>query len=299
MKRERIMLLLTLLLLIMLPVPARADTGPKPSIEIVCANLKGSEVYLDLLIDDDLPSMGFMFGRMDSSFDPEGYYDKTMLDLLRGYNKDGWRPALATGTSNPLWAELRCKVMADGSAISKFNYFGVPNSFKVIIVSQDGSVAVSNRIDRKAFDSVVEVDFANKHLDDDGYWELTAIEKTPLKQTFKQFLSTLAATYLIEGVVLLLFGFGFKENWKPFVFVNLATQVALYIVILFVAGNSGSIPAMFVYLLFEIVILFVEMAAYSRLLDSNKSKGIKRLYAICANLASFFAGWMIMGMSAI
>lgn len=42
-----------------------------------------------------------------------------------------------------------------------------------------------------------------------------------------QFLTTCILTLIIEGIILILFGYKLKENYKVFLVVNIITQIAL------------------------------------------------------------------------
>ena len=276
------------------PLPAGADTGPKPSVEIKCANLPGSEVYIDLLIDSPPVDDGFTFGKMRQGFEPDKYYDKDKLNKLRNYYEDGWRPALVTGTSAPLWGELRCKVLPDGGVGSRFDYFGVPDRFKIIMAADDGSLTVSNVIERKAINCVVNLDFSKRTAQGGGNYNIAVSENNPAVQTAKQFAFTLSSTFIIEGLLLLLFGFSFKLNWKPFIFVNLGTQLVLNLLVAYANFASGTALALLAYLVSEIVILIVETILFIFLLKQH-SRWRRALYAVVANIASFIAGFLLLG----
>jgi len=301
--------IVTILVLPAIPqLIARADAGPKPYITVYCHNLPEgvSEIYLDLLIDEPPleEGYGFRFGSMDQNYDPGNYYDGELLDILRNYNVGGWRPALVTGTSLPLWAELR-HVVKNGEAVSGFDYFGVPDRFKVIVVTENGDVAVSNVIERKAFGCVVDFDYADQSVastnleapdypdDDRRYGEAAASERNPVLHTIIQLSFTLSSTYIIEGIILLLFRFSLRRNWKPFVFVNLGTQLALNVFVAIIKYFNGTGAAILACFVAEIVILIVEMVLYSFLLKQH-SKLRRAFYAITANIASFLFGFVLM-----
>ncbi len=272
--------LCALLFLALLPQTVHADAGPKPTVTVQCSNMPvGQQVYLDLLIEDPPleAGAGFTLGGAD-----EAQYDAEMLETLRQYSVDGWRPALATGTGAPLWGELRCGVQPDGTASSTFSYFGLPDRFKVIAVSEDGAVAVSGVVERKAFESTVAFDYAAQ----------TARERNVPVQLAGQLALTLAVTLLVEGLMLLLFRFSFQLNWKPFLFVNLGTQFALYALIAFATYNLGALFGVLAYLFAEWLILVAETLLFVALLK-GQSKLRRAVYGITANLASFVAGMAI------
>ena len=296
---------------------ARADIGPKPSITINCLNLPGSVVYIDLLVDD-LPDDAEPF-----AFRVNRDYDGEIAAILESYNIDGWRAALTYG-KELLWGTLRREVSADGRATSSFNYFGIPDRFKVIIVTEDKTVTVSNMIIRKAFECVVNIDFSNRELSDTVYYitideydaadlsdnydaakeghnsnsnsielyTIYATESRPVMNTMIQFLYRLITTFIIEGLILLLFGFSIKINWKPFLMINLSTQAGLTLIIALTHGTFGTVAANIALFVCEFVILIVEPLLFASKLKQHS--GTRRAtFAVIANLVSFFTGVLL------
>lgn len=105
-----------------------------------------------------------------------------------------------------------------------------------------------------------------------------------------QFLCTLLPTLVIEGVVLVLFGFSWKQNRKPFLLVNLVTQGALAVYFSVTAVQSG-VGWWYFFLLIpaEIVIAFVEAKLYTPPADRRRPRRAFS-YGITANLCSALVG---------
>lgn len=102
-----------------------------------------------------------------------------------------------------------------------------------------------------------------------------------------------ALTLLLEGLIFLLFGYREKRSWLVFLLVNLVTQLGVNLVILFLspaATLSWSIwMGFFLYTPMEILVLVVEMIAFSKLLrERTKLRAV--LYAVVANLFSWALG---------
>ena len=265
------------------PLPVSADMGPKASITVRVTNLPDQEVYLDLLIEQPpfLNEEGFRYGRYEWGEDPE-YYDQKMLGVLKSYNVDGWRTALVTGTWQPLWGELRLSI-EDGAATSNFGYFGVPDRFKIIAVTESGDVVVSNVIDKKMFESVVDFDFVTG----------AAKEKSPVALIVRQFAITLPITLAIEALILLAFRFSLRQNWKPFLIINICTQAALHAGIYFSTSLLGMFGGLFAYVGIEFLIFIAEAVLFAFLLKQH-SKLRRVLYSISANAASFVIGIVLL-----
>ena len=80
-------------------------------------------------------------------------FNPKMLDVLKAYNKDGWRSAL-THCRFLLWGELT------GNDERSFNYFGTPEIFKIIAVDENGNITVSNVLERTELRAEVTFDLA-------------------------------------------------------------------------------------------------------------------------------------------
>jgi len=276
MKKSAEVILIALSIVLLLPFTACADVGPKPSIKLIVLNPPEDEYYLDLLIDYDKKSTY-------SNIREDDEYDENMISILREYNEDGWRPALVTGTKAPLFGKLT-GVREGDTMVHKFSYVGTPERFKVILVEKSGKVTVSEDIKRKAFESTVYYDYAKNKI-----WEASAS-----LSYIKQFTMTFTATLIVEGIMLILFRFSLRKNWKPFIMVNLFTQILLTLIVFSAMYFAGSMAAFLLYIPFEIGILIIESKLYKKYL---KEHSIRRriLYAITANMISFLLGmWVIL-----
>jgi len=276
MKKSAEVILIALSIVLLLPFTACADVGPKPSIKLIVLNPPEDEYYLDLLIDYDKKSTY-------SNIREDDEYDENMISILREYNEDGWRPALVTGTKAPLFGKLT-GVREGDTMVHKFSYVGTPERFKVILVEKSGKVTVSEDIKRKAFESTVYYDYAKNKI-----WEASAS-----LSYIKQFTMTFTATLIVEGIMLILFRFSLRKNWKPFIMVNLFTQILLTLIVFSAMYFAGSMAAFLLYIPFEIGILLIETKLYKKYL---KEHSIRRriLYAITANMISFLLGmWVIL-----
>ena len=208
---------------------------------------------------------------------------KDIFYTLKNYNVDGWRPALVTGTRVPLFGKL---AGIDEGSLKRhsFSYLGVPDRFKIIIVTGDNEIIVSeNVLDRKAFNTVVRFDCNTKLIKEENY----------ILPTIKQFIATGLTTLIIEGLILLLFRFSLKKNWKPFIIINMATQLLLSLIINISVFYKGIMLAVLAYAAFEWVILITESILFSKYLEGHTKKR-RVFYAITANLASFASGIVIM-----
>lgn len=275
-KKPLILFLMVIIFPLIFSFNVNADAGPKPSIEMIVKNPPQTEYYLDLLIDYNVekPYKNIREDEINS---------KQMYNLLKNYNTDGWRPALVTGTRVPLHGELVGTKSGDNMS-HYFSYVGVPDRFKVIIVTEDNNIIVSdNIIDRKAFNCRVYFDLDTNKLS----------ESPLVLEYFIQFITTFIATFIIEGFILILFRFNLKQNWKTFLVINVITLAFLNFLIFGTMYYLGSFAAVFFYILFEIVIFITEAKLFAKYLKQH-SKLRRVMFALTANIASFIFGFMSM-----
>ena len=258
-----------LLCLAVLPGTASADTGPKPAVTITVVNAPAGEYYLDLLIT----------GPGDyENIDPADY-DPALIAGLKSWEGEGWYPALVEGTSAPLFGDLTPG--ADGA--HRFSYFGLPDTFRIAVSGPDGAQATEEAFTRTVFYTRLTYD-----------WQSNSITRATSPAGFYavQFLSTLLPTLVVEGLLLFAFGFRARRDWLVFLLTNLATQAGLHLWIGSGAMAAGSHPLYYLLLMVaEAPILLVELLVYVFLLKEH-GRGRRALYALCANAASYAAGFL-------
>lgn len=274
MKNRKVIIALFILgLLLTFPITANADVGPKPQITIVVENPPVEEYYLDLLIDKN-------YSR-DNLGDKRSQYDKKKLALLENYNTDGWYAGLAHGTGIPMWGDL--KGVKSGDAMTHtFGYMGVPEYFKIIIVKPGNTLSISEEIHRNTFQYKMIYDY------DTGKISHQNIAISYLAQ----FLMTCIPTLIIEGIILILFRFSIRSNWKAFLGINLATQILLTATLGTILLKQGIFAGYLAFIPLEIIILAFEAIMFSKLLNQHKVKR-RVMYAVIANITSAIAGWLI------
>jgi hypothetical protein len=112
-----------------------------------------------------------------------------------------------------------------------------------------------------------------------------------------QLSTTLIATLILEGLLLLLFGFKLRENWRVFLLTNIITQILLTLSTGYVSYKFGVIGFIFIFMLAEFLIIVAETIVYAKLLKGRKT-GRRVAYAITANLVSLIAGIVVMALTA-
>lgn len=242
---------------------AFADSGPKPQLTVRVENAPQELYYLDLLAEGDWGEEdGNSIDGIDWNYDgKEDTLDPDLLALLRENVPAGWHACVAQGTTGaPMWGELYAEgTDAFGNDLHIFGYHGVPSTYRILLVTQSGKVWLSDVLERKVLQSSVTV-----HWADDAESTTVTVPST-VTGYLLQFLATLVPTLLIEGILLLLFRYSWKENWKAFLLVNLVTQGVLAAASSVLNLQNGA--ALWNYFLFlppmEVAILLIEIYLYA------------------------------------
>lgn len=264
-----------LLCLALLPATASADSGPKPVLTITVKNTPEGVYYLDLITQDSVVG-----GLSNLDWNRGGPYDEALLAGLHAWEDEGWYPAFAGGTKAPLFGDL--VPGADGA--HSFTYFGLPTTFRIAVSSASGAQAAEEPFTRTAFYTNLTYDYAANEI----------VESTPSwAPALLQFLFTLVPTLVVEGLLLLAFGFRWKENWLVFLLANLATQFGLHAALggAFVTISSHFLFYLLVLAVPELITFAVEAAVYAKLLKGRTPRR-RVLYALTANAASLLLGFL-------
>ncbi|MDR3552077.1 MAG: hypothetical protein P4L75_03035 [Clostridia bacterium] len=277
MKKAALFMVFLLAAALALTVFASADMGPKPSLEIVLQNAPDDACYADLLVD-------YTDAKLYSNLSSDDFsgLDEARIQKLAAYRDGEWRPALLTGTYAPLYGKLTGE-KSGKNYVYQYSYMGVPDYFRVIILTKDGRFIVSQPVRNTAFNGRV-------------YFNAKTAKASQLPAVLSyllEFLATCGATLLIEGAVLLLFRFSLRLNWKPFLLINVFTQILLTAVVWWMMYRSGPLDAVLAYLPFEIVIFILEAILFARFLRQH-SKLRRVLFALAANTASFAVGLAVL-----
>ena len=282
MKRSLRITVLILLAMAMLTVTALADMGPKPQLTIRVENAPEELYYLDILAegnyaDDENPFDGLEWSYSDEEI---AALDQELLEALRAAVPEGWHACTAQGsTGAPMWGDL----YPDEDGLHTFGYHGVPETYRVLMVTKSGEVFLSEVCTRTALQSSAAVDWAAKCV---TVPSISAAYAT-------QFLATFVPTLLMEGILLALFGLWNRKNVLVFLLVNLVTQGGLTVYFGISAvryGVSGGYR--FLLAAAELAILFAEYLLYRRFLTGRTQERIAA-YAVTANVCSAILGFIL------
>lgn len=247
-----------------------ADQGPKPSIKITIKNPPEGDYYVALLESGNGPMLN------EYEYDVEyGYVDENPInEIFYSYFEDGYRLHLSPVGSNILPS-------CDNHEY-RFGYM-VPGTFKVMVVTADGQVFVSNDITRKAFHAECVYDHQTGIL----------VERMTFRSTAK-YLTTAIICYVItlvlEAFILRLFHYPYGRNKRPFILINTVTQVFLNFVVVIVPlaikSLSSSMMTAFLWLFAEIIVIVIEVIYLRPRLKDYKGEIRKTKTGLCVVLAN-------------
>jgi len=246
-----------------------ADMGPKPQLKITVLNAPQESYYLDLLVKSDLLGPN---GENLEGLDP------TMITKLKSLEAQGWYPALVNGTAIPLFGDLT-GTMVNGKMVHTFGYH-LPDEYRIILVTQSGSVIVSDPLTMESFYTSLRFDAQSGEVS----------KPSVLIQYAAQFASTLIPTLIVEFVILLMFGLYSKRNLIAFLIMNLVTQIFLLFTVNAALIQMGLLSAILVLIFVEGFIWLFEMIVCWKAFDKKKKTWIRVVYALVANSVSFIMG---------
>ena len=273
MQRSLRMMLFLLLAVSLLTVSAFADMGPKPQLIVRVENAPEELYYLDLLEATSSRPEAFKNQELDGQ----------LLSMMQEHVPAGWHGCLSQPISGaPIFGQLT-GVPTDGVMLHQFSYYGVPETYRILMVTRSGEVFLSEPYTREVLQSSATLD-----------WNTKTLTIPPTSTAYAvQFLATFLPTLALEGILLVLFGFGRKlRNWGVFLLTNLITQGALSLFFGIMAVRSGvSFGYPFLLVIAEAGILLIEWLLYRRFLTGHPQERISA-YAVTANTCTAILGFI-------
>lgn len=283
MKRSFRSLLFLGLAVSVLTVTAFADMGPKPQLTVKVVNPPVEPYYLDILSEENYEDDTNPFDGLEWSYSDEeiASLDQDLLKALRAAVPEGWHACTAEGsTGAPMWGDL----YPNEKGLHIFGYMGVPDTYRILMVTKSGESWISEPYVRPGLQSSVKVNWTEKEA-----------SAPPAGMSYgAQFLSTLLPTLILEGGLFVLMGLHeSKRNILIFLAANLITQVCLFLVLGVTILQRGYGYAYYMrFFPMELAILVSETWVYRRFFR-EESRSWSTLYGIAANLLSAVAGWFL------
>jgi len=221
------------------PLFLNADAGPKPSIKITASNVPDNSLfYMDLLIPDDSDN--------DSAenFDQTGY-NLELINRIKNHGIRGHVPFTISGKSF-IQNQIECRPVK-GKCVFNYTYM-IPGKFYIIAAADNGDTVISNIVEPKSFSSRINFDFKSGE----------ALEESGIFIYISHFFSAALVTILLEGAILVLFGFPLIKNLRLLLSVNISTQLLLTSAIAFASHSLGIIGSVVIFFPVEAIIFIIE-----------------------------------------
>ena len=251
-------LTLFIFLIIGLNYSVNADMGAKPSITINLENMYTDDYLIDLLVYDET----------GENYNSEMNYNgnglsKEEIKTLYDINYDGW---ISEGTR---WNEYLLFADCNGNSDHKhfFNYFGTPETYKVIIIFNNGDIRITDVIHRTEMNSEITIDINDMKI----------IQSENVLFKLKFIMIPLLLTIFIEIIIALIMKL---KNIKLILLTNTLTNILLQLFLLYTP-----LSYLLTFAIMEILIIITEYLIYKKYIkDTSKSKII--LYTLLANLVT-------------
>ncbi len=281
MKKLSILLLLIFLTVLFPMVQARADFGPKRSLDVEIIGAK-KPYHIELLMEGDLPNQAEI-DEMRPYIESE-YPDYP--EMLYTFEDEGYVSANLV---------LPWGVWQQNPEENYFIYsYNPPEQLKIMLVFNDGNYLTSKVIETSLFNSKITYDVTAVDQDMSQLSVGKIREVLPVQTMSIELATRIIGTIFIEIVVLFVFGYMTKKSYLLVTYVNLFTQVILtgfmFAAKYYVFPIFGEL---FVLIIGEIMIFLTELIIF-RFYLTEKSRKRAMLYALVANFFSLVASYTIM-----
>lgn len=288
------LLLACALVLLFLPVKARADMGPKPSVNIQFTGIEGV-TYYGTLLSKEGQTPGPFQSRALAEQEGTPWEWQGNEEVLEVQDRDKF-----LSYEDPDGFQLLnwcCDCSGENQLV--WDYWP-PETFKVLLYfPEEDLFCVSPVYEQYAYDSYYTADLS-EYLSGtvtleksyDYTWELISLA------------ARIVLTIAVElGMAVLFFGKEDKRTFRFLAVVNIATQLFLNVALNVIRYYRGTIysllwgSSIFTLYLLEIVVMIVEGILYTKLLPrfSEKPRSGSEIagYTVLANVVSFAAGLLL------
>jgi hypothetical protein len=282
--KKLILFLLILSMFILIPMhQVSADTGPRPTLEIEVVGVN-QDFYIDILVMAEVDQE--KINEVRDTMDAEGiYYGRVIPEDLYFVRANDYVPSILT-TKPPIYYRLNM----ENEHLFTLN---VPQTFKVLLLFEDGNYITSKLIEPSLFNSKIRVSMTNVDTSITQTDVGSVDEIFPIATMTFDLALRILGTIVVEFLVLVLFGYFEKKSYLFVMYVNLFTQVTLTL-FMFVTKFyfSPIFGELIVLLIGETFIFAFEILIYRKYLKEH-GKQRAALYGLIANLVSLLASFSI------
>lgn len=286
-KRLTGILLCLMLALAVFPIPAHADTGPKPSVQVNFENMGDEVCYGTLLSKTSSTGPAHAWNGNEEDIGMVG-----LEDTEKG--RRVWQAFVDYQDTDGFYF-LQWAWRCDETKSLNWGYYP-PQTFKILLYyPETGTFLVSDICERYAFDSYFTVNIAQAQLLAEP--AITAQRSYHYSREVAGLMVRVILTVLIELGVAWLFGFRKKEWLVLIIAANVVTQVAFNVILNVIYNAQGPWAEIYYNVILEPVIFGLEALVYCLLFKRLGGEKLSRskiiLYALTANICSFAAGLLL------
>lgn len=267
--------------------------GPKPSVNITFEGLGDALCYATLLssVESTGPASAWNGKEEDAQHNENSEGNYSWLD----YGYDVWKAFVDYAEQDNFYFLQKVWQVNETKELC-WGYYP-PDEFKILLYfPETREYAISDVHERYAFDSYFTVNM-DVNKSDNGILQVSMdIQKAHsdhLRKEIMPLIARIVLTIVIEMAIALMFGYWEKKQLLLLAGVNTVTQIILN-VLLNLGLNSGVGDYILLYFLFEILVVIIEAILLVVFLNKLSMKPKKRwlmvVYAILANVASFYSG---------
>jgi hypothetical protein len=299
--------LFVILLVILLFVPygsVNADMGPKQSLKITIEGIEQDTYILDLLSEEvhennvitEMNDEVWWCSYWGDSWYDVASYPEELLDFSSG--------GLYSYT---IYEGIGCLDQTKNDLMSQeyqLNYYP-PQTFRIVLLMEDGTTIVSKQIVRIAFDTEMVWDLTGVDLttNSTGYGEISGNmgigtpddyegEAAFVWNSVWRTLIRIVITVSAEIGILFLFRYRAKRSYITVGVTNVITQAILSTLVVMAANSGGIFFAVIALIFLEVFVILTEGVIYYFFLK-EKTKGQAILYALVANVVTILIGLVL------
>lgn len=281
----------------------KANSGPPSNLSVVIENAS-FDYYFEILIYQEAPlSLDQMDGAESSPFFTEGLFDDYLYPLshdmpemlISFQDDDAYVSNTLYGGFSYFYANQSPPITPDQFVL----FLDVPRIFKLMLISDQDEVILSEVIEMKTYDYQITWDLEGITFEpgisyDQG--NISGFIEHPLLRpsTYFDFFVRLIVTLLIELGILYLFGFRLKVSYYIVFGINVLTQSILTIGTLsvFYSTRFSLLAPIVFFIVGEFFVFLSEMIIFGFTLK-EKHPFKRVIYAFTANLVSMIIGFIV------
>lgn len=265
----------------------KADSGPKPSVNITFRNMGDELCYGTLLSKVESTGPAYVWDGSKENCQYSGLDHDTWEAFVNYKDSDGYY-FLQRG-----WRLNETKLL-------DWTYYP-PDTFKILLYyPKTKTFVVSGIYEKYAFDSNFTVDMAGIEIKSVEAQKpvLVAEKDYDYMKVLSSLFGRIMLTLLIEIGIAFLFGFGHKKYLVWITAANIVTQIFLNVTLNIINYRQDHGTYVLLYILLEFIVFLIEAIFYNFIFNRKRKEYVSVekcvKYSLAANAASFLIGAILL-----